>query len=407
MRTLKRWKIVGLILSAILMIDCGSEQTSSVPGVTDTEVVIGSWGPQTGPAAPWGAVVRGMDCYFKMINDEGGLAGRNVRFVMRDDAYQPARTKAVVKEMVESAGVFAFAGGIGTAPGMAVKDYLSENSVPWIAPNTGSTHFTHPLLSNIFAIQPPYVDEGAILAQYAISELGKQKIAIFYQNDDYGKGGLAGAILELRQHNLELVETASVELMDSDLSSHALRLKNAGAEVVLLFTTPKQATILLGESAKLGFSPVWMSSLTLADMELMYTISKGLWENVIFANYIEMPTSSHPTVQKYKAAQEKYFPDERWSWLYLGGFATAEFIAEGIRRCGKNLTRENLIKAMESMKDFQSVGPNVRFSPSTRQGNRSVTLYKCKSATEYEKLADSITSDIDIDAAIQLMTNGI
>ncbi|MDQ7053139.1 MAG: ABC transporter substrate-binding protein [candidate division KSB1 bacterium] len=107
-------------------------------GVTDTEIVIGQWGPQTGPAALWGAVARGTAAYFKMINEEeGGIHGRKIRYIYRDDAYQPAKTKAVVKEMVENEGVFAFVGGVGTAPGMAVKDYLVQNKVPWVGTGFG------------------------------------------------------------------------------------------------------------------------------------------------------------------------------------------------------------------------------------------------------------------------------
>lgn len=409
MKNVMKWIAVSCAGLVILLTGgCGDGgESNPTPGVTDNEIVIGSWGPQTGPAAPWGAVTRGIDCYFKLINEEGGITGRQIRFVMRDDAYQPARTKAVVKEMLESEGAFAFVGGIGTACGMAVKDYLKENNTPWVAPNTGSTHFAYPLSRNIFTAQPPYADEAAILTQYAITELGKKKIAIFYQNDDYGKGGMVGATLELRQHNLEIVEAASVEVMDSDLSSHALRLQNSGAEVVLLFTTPKQATILLGESAKLGFAPVWMSSLTLGDMELMHTISRGLWENVIFGNYIEMPTSDHPDVLRYKAAQEKYFPDERWSWLYLAGFATAELIAEGLKRCGKDLTRDRLISTMESIQDFQGIGGKISYSATNRQGSRAIRINKCISATEVEILAESIASDIDIQEAIKLQAEGL
>lgn len=402
------------VLAFLLLAGCGGsgeEGNASAVGVTDTEVVIGSWGPQTGPAAPWGAVVRGMECYFAMLNEEGGIAGRKIRFINRDDGYQPARTRAVVKEMVESEGVFAFCGGIGTAPGMAVKSYLVENGVPWVGPNTGATHFAYPPEKNIFAGQTPYVDEGAILSQYAVTDLGKQKIAILYQNDDYGKGGVAGAMLELQQHDMALVEKASVELTDSDLSSHALRLKNAGADAVLLFTTPKHAAIILGESAKIGFQPTWLTSLTLADMDLMHTITKGLWKDVIFANFIPMPTSEDPLVQKYKAAQQKYYPEERWSILYMNGFTTAELITEGIRRCGKDLTREKLIENLESLQDyaidFQNVRNKYTYGKDNRQGSRSVYLLRCVNGNEFEKLTDFVESDIDINAAIEMMKSGI
>ena len=107
-------------------------------GVTDTEIHIGQWGPQTGPAAPWGSVARGTDAYFKMINAEGGINGRKLIHHMFDDAYNPAKTKAGVKELQEGTGMFCWVSGVGTSPGLAVRDYLMERKIPWIGPSAGS-----------------------------------------------------------------------------------------------------------------------------------------------------------------------------------------------------------------------------------------------------------------------------
>ena len=156
-------------------------------GVTDTEIRIGQWGPQTGPAALWGAVARGTGCYFDMINDEGGIHGRKIKYFLRDDGYMPPRTKAIVKELVEDKEVFAFGGGVGSACGMAVKKYLETNKVPWVGPSAGSTHWAYPPSRYLFAVYPLYCDEGAILVDYAVNKLGKKRIAVFYQEDDYGK----------------------------------------------------------------------------------------------------------------------------------------------------------------------------------------------------------------------------
>ena len=109
-------------------------------GVTDTEIRIGQYGPQTGPAALWGAVARGTGCYFEMINAEGGIHGRKITYYLRDDGYMPPRTKAIAKELVEDKKVFAFASGVGTAGGMAIKKYLHKNRLPWVGPAAGSSH---------------------------------------------------------------------------------------------------------------------------------------------------------------------------------------------------------------------------------------------------------------------------
>ncbi|MCI0528910.1 MAG: ABC transporter substrate-binding protein [Nitrospira sp.] len=282
-----------------------------VHGVTDTEIVIGSWGPQTGPAALWGAVGRGTDLLFKIVNEEGGIHGRKIKFAFRDDAYQPAKTKAVAKELVENLGIFAAVGGVGTAPGMAVRDYLGENGVVWVSPATGSSKWSVPLQKNIFALYPRYIDEAYLLTKYVVETLNAQKVGFFYQNDDYGKEGLAGAEKYLKEKGMSLTATISVEVIDIDLSSHALKLKESGADAVLMWVLPKHAAIILGETAKLGYKPQWIASNTLGDSALMFEITKGLWEGVIFSNFAELPDADHPLMVKYREAQKKYAPQER------------------------------------------------------------------------------------------------
>ncbi|MDQ7064802.1 MAG: ABC transporter substrate-binding protein, partial [candidate division KSB1 bacterium] len=388
-----RWLLAGVVLAVFavtLGVGCAKKGQR---GVTDTEIVIGQWGPQTGPAALWGAVARGTAAYFKMINEEeGGIHGRKIRYIYRDDAYQPAKTKAVVKEMVENEGVFAFVGGVGTAPGMAVKDYLVQNKVPWVGPASGSSHWAYPPNEYIFAVYPLYFDEATIMVDYAVNTLKKTRIAMIYQNDDYGKGGLVGAKMALEKHGLDFVATATTQIMDTDLSSHILKLKEAGAEVVIMYLLPKQAAISLGTAAKLGFKPQWMTTSTLSDMSLMHNITKGLWEGVIFANFAEMPDSDHPLMKKYREAAKKYAPDERWGVFFAAGFLFAEPMVEGLKRAGKDLTVESFIEAMESIKDFKGIGPTITFGPNQRQGTRSVFLSQCVSATEAKQLTDWMTS---------------
>ncbi|MCK5853040.1 ABC transporter substrate-binding protein, partial [bacterium] len=282
--------IASLVFSLILSSFSGcskSNKTEKVRGVTDTEIIIGQWGPQTGPAALWGTVARGSAAYFKLINDEGGINGRKIRYIYRDDAYQPEKTKAIVKELVEKEDVFAFVGGVSTRGGLAVKDYLEQNKVPWVGPSTGSLHFCYPPAKYLFTVYPTYSDEASILVDYTINTLSKKRIAIIYQNDDYGKGGLIGAQLAMKSNGIEFVEVAVVNPVETDLSSHILKLKEAGADAVIMYLLPKQAAISLGTAMKLDFKPQWVASSTLSDIPLMFAISKGLWKNVIFSSISE------------------------------------------------------------------------------------------------------------------------
>lgn len=366
----------GLAVIVLALVVVSPAMAADVRGVTDTEIRIGQWGPQTGPAALWGAVARGTDMYFQMINDEGGVHGRKIKYYLRDDGYNPAKTKAIAKEFVERIGVFAVVGGVGTGPGMAVRDYLMENNVIWVAPSTGSTHWTQPFQKNIFAVYPLYIDDAYLLTKYAWETLGKKKIAIFYQNDDYGKDGVIGCEKFLKEQGAELAAKVSVEVPDTDLSSHALKLKESGADAVVMFLLPKHAAIILGECAKIGYKPQWMSCTTLSDAPLMTKITKGLWKGVICSGFGELPESDHPLMVKYREAQKKYAPKERWGTFYYAGILYAEPLVEGLKIAGKDLTPESFIAAMETLKDWKGIGAPLTFTPTDHQGAKSVILSK-------------------------------
>ena len=374
-------------------------------GVTDTEIRIGQWGPQTGPAALWGAVARGTGCYFDMINAEGGIHGRKIKYFLRDDGYMPPRTKAIAKELVEDKEIFAFASGVGSATGMAVKKYLHKNKVPWVGPAAGSTHWGYPPTKYLWGTYPLYCDEAAILIDYAVNTLKKKRIAFFYQNDDYGKEGLVGAQLALEKYGMKLVAEVSAEPLDTDLSSHVMKLKGANPDCVLNWVLPKHGAIVLGTAAKMGFKPQWMTTSTLSDTPIMYKISKGLYKDVFFTTFAELPGSDFPLMEKYKKAQEQFSPKDRWGVFFYAGIYFVEPMVEAFRRCGKDLTVENFVKAMDSIKDFQGIGPKNTFGPNKRQGTRSSFIGKCVEGGKSVRLTDWMTSGIDVNEVIKRAYN--
>lgn len=368
-------------------------------GVTDREIHIGQWGPQTGPAAAWGSVARGTDAYFKMINAQGGIHGRKLIHHMFDDAYNPAKTLAGVKELQEGTGMFAWVSGVGTAPGLAVKDYLMERKIPWVGPSAGSLHWITPPQKYLFAVYPLYYIEAKALVRYGVEKMGFKKVAIIYQNDDYGKNGVKGAKEELAKYDMKLVAEVPVNLTDSDLKPHVMQLKNSGADMVLLWTSPKHAVITVGTSKAMQFSPQFMSTSTCSDFPLMMHISKGLWEGVIAATFAELPDSPHPLMQKYKKDAFEQFAakDERWGLFYYAGIVFAEPLVEAIKRCGRDLTRERLVKELEGLKDFQGISGKISYKPfdpndpSCRQGQNQTFLVKCLAGGKAEKLTEWMT----------------
>ncbi len=396
-----------LFLSFTMGCGGGGEQAADEPtgttiGITDSTITVGSWGPLSGPAALWGTITKGMAAYFDLINEEGGINGRKINFIYKDDAYDPSKTVPIVRELVQKEEVFAMVGGIGTAPCMSVVDYLVEENIPWVSPITGATHWSIPLKQNVFGALPYYFDEGEIQAKYAIDSLQATKIGIIYQNDDVGKSGMIGAQNYFDQKGVEFVAAVPVEVTDTDLSSHVAKLKDSGADVVLLWTLPRQAAITLGTAAAANFKPQWIASFILADMPLMYDITKGAWEGVIFGFFgSNIYTMENPRLDDYKAALEKYQEGVRWGIFSYSGFAYAEPFVEALKRAGRDVTRESLIEALESMNNWTggTVG-EISFSAEDHQALRSMFLAKCKSATEMEVLTDYMTGESDINALI-------
>src|SRR4030067_829100 len=368
---------VGLLIFTCFISAPASAQ--AVRGVTDTEILIGQGGPQPGPAAPWGAVARGTDLLVKIINEEGGIHGRKFKYFLRDDSYQPAKTKAIAKEFVEQIGVFAVVGGVGVAPGMTARAYFMENKVPWCGPVTGVYNWITPIQKYLFAIYPLYDDEAFNLTGYLHEKVGFKKIAMFYQNDDYGKQGVMGVERYLLKKKISLVAKVSAEITDRDLSTHALKLKNSGADAVIMWTMPTHGALILAETAKIGFKPQWATSNTLSDSALMMQITKGLWVGMINSFFSELPDSNHPLMVKYREWHKKLPPQERWGVFYYAGIIFAEPFVEGLRRAGRNLTTESWIKAEESLKNFQGIGPPITYAGQTdRQGGKHVFYGKVR-----------------------------
>jgi ABC-type branched-subunit amino acid transport system substrate-binding protein len=390
----RRFLAVLLVTSVLV---CGfAIGAMAEEGVTDTEIHIGQWGPQTGPAAAWGSVARGTDAYFKMINAAGGIHGRKLVHHMFDDGYNPAKTKAGVKELQEGKGMFAWVSGVGSSPGLAVKDYLMDRKIPWVGPSAGSLHWITPPQKYLFAVYPLYYTEAKTLVRYAVKTLGKKRVAVAFQNDEYGKNGLKGALEELAAHDLKPVALVPVEIKDTDMKPHVMKLRRSNADMVLLWTSVGHAVRLVGTCKAMQFTPQFMSTSTCSDFPLMIHISKGLWEGVICATFGELPDSDDPLLVKYKNEAYGKFaaPKERWGLFYYAGIVFAEPLVEAIKRCGRDLTRERLVKELEGLQNFKGIGPVVNYKafdprdPSSRQGTNATFLVQCLKDGKAKKLTD-------------------
>ena len=390
-----RKKVLISLIAVLAVLSIANATPAATPaGFDDNEIRIGQWGPQTGPAAPWGSVARGSKLLFDIVNEEGGIHGRKIKYFIRDDMYNPAQTAAVVKELVERQGVFAFVGGVSAAGGLAVKDYLAQNKVIWVGPATAVKEYVFPVQPYLFSVYPLYEDEASVLTKYIVETLKLKKIGILYQNDAFGKNGFDGCKQRLATYNMSLVAEIPVEPTEKDLASQILRLKNSGAEAVLMYVNPTTAVITLKTAANVGFKPQWVSSNTLSDYPLMHKISGGLWEGVITGGFGEIPDSKNPLMVKYKEAAKRLSPEERWGTFYYAGILFADPIVEALKKAGRNLSTEAVMKALNAIKDYQTIGPKITWTEKQHQGTDSLMIQKCGPNASYIQLQDWTTNDL-------------
>ncbi|MBI2891448.1 MAG: ABC transporter substrate-binding protein [Nitrospirae bacterium] len=356
---------------------CAKKET---PGLTDKEIVLGTSAPLTGPAALWGNVTRGMEAYVQYVNESGGVHGRTLRLIAKDDQYNPGRAVANMREMADQ--VFAIVGLLGTAVISACRDQLAEKGIPMISPFGNVRIWTEvppAKRAGVFVMYPDYTEEGRYLARFAAEELGSKTLAVFYQNDDYGKSGLAGVEQGVKESaGASLVAQIPYEVGSGELSTQAQKLKEAKADAVILYPTPKHGAMIVKEMAKLGYRPKLLASFPLGD-PIMFTLAAELWEGAHVALGARFPGLDPQADQQFEIAL-KYNPDlKSYPNFVTYGVNALRLTVEGLKRAGPKPTREGFIKAMESIEGWAEGGMfPVSFGPQRRHGMNSVAVARAE-----------------------------
>jgi branched-chain amino acid transport system substrate-binding protein len=374
---------IFLIVSALMILFAAG--VSAEVGVTDTEIVIGCSTPLTGPAALWGVTGYGMQAWADHINANGGIHGRKIKLLLKDDGYHPARAMANLQEMRDQ--VFAVAGLLGSAACSASKDFFPENKIPLITAYANVRIYANQPKEKhkwYFIAYPDYEDENHYLANYAINELKAKKIAVFYQNDDYGHGAMAGiktAIAENPQAKVELVAAVPYEITERALGTHALKLKESGADTLILVPTPSHGALITKEIAKIAYRPRVLTNFTMGD-PIMFTIAGETWDGtyISLAGNMSVPGAS-PEAAKVVEILLKYNPDLKGKeYLSVFGAVSMMHLAKGLEIAGRDLTREGLIRAMEQIQDWkpEGMGSPVNYGPDRRHGNNASQMGRAK-----------------------------
>ncbi|TAK82158.1 MAG: branched-chain amino acid ABC transporter substrate-binding protein [Betaproteobacteria bacterium] len=330
-------------------------------GTSDTEIRIGNTNPYSGPASAYGAIGKSIAAYFRMVNEQGGINGRKLNFITYDDGYSPPRTVEMVRKLVEQDQVLFVFQTLGTPSNTAIHKYMNAKKVPQLFVATGATKWNDPKhFPWTMGWQPNYQTEGHVYARHILQTKPDAKIAILYQNDDYGKDYVKGLKdgLGAKAKSL-IVAEASYEVSEPTVDSQIVQLQSSGANVFFNVTTPKFAAQAIRKAYDIGWKPVQYlnnvstsvgSVLTPAGLEK----SVGLITTAYYKDPTDKRWDNDPAVTKWREFMKKYHPDGNVNdGFNMYGYSVAATLVQVLKQCGNNLTHENVMRQAASLKDFR------------------------------------------------------
>src|SRR3990172_81028 len=372
----------GFVALAAVALTAGPAQAQpKAPGVTDTEIVIGLTAPMSGPAAIYGNLAVAKEVWARYVNDLGGVHGRKLKVSIKDDGFNPGRAVANIKEMRDS--VFLTVGLVGSAVVNAAKDEIAEARLPLI------NAYASPQL---WARQPKdklksvFIDEADYLVTYSVTKLGAQKLAVFYQNDDWGKGVMDGVNRSMKALGGKAILATAVpyEVSDRELGTQALKFKDSGADTLFLAALNTHSANLVREMAKVGYRPRLVGSFTIGDHQVMYRLLGEVWEGAYYNVIGAVP--GEPEAKAVLDILMKYEPKlQGREGTALAGAANMIIAVEGLKKAGRNLTRDSFIEAMEGIRNFTVLGLSapITFGPDRHHGLNAVRLMRAQKAADF------------------------
>ena len=376
----------GAAAAAALATSAWPARAANAPGITDTEIKIGQTMPYSGPASAYGVIGRTETAYFKMINEQGGVNGRKITLISLDDAYSPPRTVEQVRRLVELEKVALLVNTLGTPPNAAIRQYLNDNKVPQLFVLSGAPMFADPQrFPWTMPMNPSYQTEARIYAKHILSTRPYAKIAVLYQNDDFGKGYLNGLrdVLGPGRAGM-IVKEASYETSEPTVDSQVVTLQASGADVFLIAATPKFAAQAIRKSFDLGWDATRYLSYVSASVAAVLKPagldkSKGLITATFVIDVTDPQLKDSPDMLAWKAFTDKYLSATEFvDSLAASGFGNAATVVQVLRQCGNDLSRENIMRQAANLKDFRAPlflpGITINTSPTNYSPIRQLQL---------------------------------
>ena len=365
---------------------------AATPGVTPTQITLGATIPITGPAAAYGSVGRGADAYFKYVNSKGGVFGRRIDYKYLDDEFDVAKTITLTRQLVEQDQVFAIFNSVGTEHALAIRSYLNDRKVPQLFIGSGVSKLAteHARYPWSMGYLPSFAGEGAVYGRYIAAHRPKARIAVLYENSDFGKDMLNGLRRGLGGKG-KIVGTQAYEVADADVASQLAKLKSSGADTLMLFATPKFAIFGYVGAFRLGWHPqVYVTSVSISpDIMKISRVatSRRQVEGSVSIAFVKDPTAKQwakdRTVRLYKSIMQRFLPSAKSDDVFnYYGMAVAYTMVDTLRKAGRNLTRAGVLKAathLNEVNPFLLPGVRIQTSPSDYYPMDKVKLARYKS----------------------------
>jgi branched-chain amino acid transport system substrate-binding protein len=343
-------------------------------GISGKEILIGNINPYSGPASAYGTIGRTIAAYFKKVNEEGGVNGRQLNLISYDDSYSPPKTVEMARKLVEQDNVLLIFQSLGTPPNSAIHKYMNAKKVPQLFVATGATKWNDPKhFPWTMGWQPNYQTEARIYAAHILKNHPNAKIAVLYQNDDYGKDYLKGFHDGLgAKAKTMIVKEASYEVTDPTVDSQMAQLQASGANVFFNITTPKFAAQAIRKAYDSGWKPIqYLNNVSASVGSVLKPAGLDKSVGIITTQYIKDPTdpewNNDKAVNDWKAFMKKYYPEGNLadaSNMY--GYTVAQTMVQVIKQCGNDLTRANVMKQAANLKNFEipTLLPGIKINTS-------------------------------------------
>jgi branched-chain amino acid transport system substrate-binding protein len=352
---------VAALAAAVLASSAGGAlaQKKYDTGASDTEIKVGNIMPYSGPASAYGVIGKTEAAYFRKVNDEGGINGRKITFISYDDAYSPPKAVEQARKLVESDEVLLIFNSLGTPSNSAIHKYMNEKKVPQLFVASGASKWNDPKdFPWTMGWQPSYQSEAHVYAKYILKVKPDAKIAVLYQNDDFGKDYLKGLKDALGEKASMIVAEDSYETAEPTIDDHVVRLKESGADVFVSVATPKFAAQAIKRLAEIDWKPLQIvanvsASVGAVMMPAGFENAQGVLSAAYDKDGADPQWDEDPGMKKFLDFLRKYYPDgNRLDGATEFGYGAAQTLVQVLKQCGDDLTRANVMKQAASLKDF-------------------------------------------------------